>query len=140
MTDTTDRDAAPAAAEGADARLYEAWRAAVLAHERMCIEVDLYTPKDVYAAYLAARTREIEAALALRRAVAPLGLGVTGAARPAPPAAPRAGYLTALDRLEAWWRNIAGATSLPYPGWQDDVMIVLRLAREAARGEGESTP
>jgi hypothetical protein len=50
-------------------------------------------------------------------------------------AAPREGDLTALDRMEAWWRNIAGATSLPYPGWQDDVMIVLRLAREAARGE-----
>lgn len=58
---------------------YAAWRAAVLEHERMCIEVDIYTPKDVYAAYLEARERETRAALALRRAVAPLGLGVVAA-------------------------------------------------------------
>jgi hypothetical protein len=66
--------------------------------------------------------------------------GVGPGRPPAPPAAPREGYLTALDRVEAWWRSIAGATSLPYWGWQDDVMIVLRLARAAARGEGEVAP
>lgn len=64
-----------------EAALYATWRAAVLEHERMCIAVDLYTPPDVYAEYLAARTAEIEAALALRAGVAPLGLGVSAPTR-----------------------------------------------------------
>jgi hypothetical protein len=45
------------------------WRAAVVRHHATTITVDLYTPKDVYAAYMAARGAEQAAAVALRGAV-----------------------------------------------------------------------
>jgi hypothetical protein len=78
------RDASVWLEGGADGELFAAWRAAVLEHERLCIAVDMYTPKDVYAEYLHAHKREYEASLALRAAIAPHGLGVIGA-RPTTP-------------------------------------------------------
>jgi hypothetical protein len=56
-------------------------------------------------------------------------LGNLLATRPAPSitAAERA----ALDRLDAWWQQIEGATSLPYHEWRYDVYAALTLARRA---------